>query len=50
MVPIQINIGVLLGSAVQFKAEKRAERKMRLMKGDAEVAVVVEEKERLIEV
>lgn len=50
VVPIQVNIGVLLGSAVQFRAEKRAVRKMGLKRGDAEAVVVVEEKERLIEV
>lgn len=50
MVPIQVNIGVLLGSAVQFRAEARAARKARERKGDVEGVVVVDEKERLIEV
>lgn len=49
VVPIQINLGILLASAVQFKAEKRQARKMAERKNDVEVAGVDEKQELLVQ-
>ncbi|KAK5071119.1 hypothetical protein LTS08_000245 [Lithohypha guttulata] len=47
VLPIQVNFGLLMGSAVQFKAEQRAARKMAVRKVvDTEAAA--DEKERLL--
>lgn len=47
-VPIQVNLGILLGSAMQFKAEQRCDRKIAAQKAlDAEAATI-DEKQRLL--
>jgi len=49
VLPIQVNIGILMGSGVQFKAEQRANKKMAARKVDAEVATVDEKQALLVE-
>lgn len=46
VLPIQINLGILMGSAVQFKAEQRAARKAG--RKDIEAEAQVDEKQRLL--
>lgn len=46
VLPIQINLGIIWGSALQFAAEKRQARKLAEKKTDSELAVT--EKERLL--
>ncbi|KAK5092179.1 hypothetical protein LTR70_005834 [Exophiala xenobiotica] len=50
VLPIQVNMGILLGSLVQFKAEQRRIKKMAAQKAvDAEAAIVDEKQSLLIE-
>jgi hypothetical protein len=52
LVPIQINLGILIGSKVQMKIESRAAEKgaVKLIKAEAEHVKIVDEKAPLIEV
>lgn len=49
VLPIQVNLGILLGSAVQFKAEQRRMKKLAAKKDDAEAGSVDEKQALLIE-
>lgn len=50
VLPIQVNLGILLGSLVQFKAEQRRIRKTVAQKAvDAEAAIVDEKQSLLVE-
>lgn len=48
VLPIQLNLGLLLGSAIQFKAEQRQNRKVAAMKAVDAEAAVIDEKQRLL--
>jgi len=48
VLPIQVNFGILLGSAVQFKAEQRRNRKMAARKAVDAEAGSVDEKQGLL--
>lgn len=48
VLPIQINLGLLLGSAIQFKTEQRAAKKQARIR-DAEAVQYPEEKQALLE-
>lgn len=51
VLPIQVNLGVILGSAIQFKAEQRQIRKMAAGKKiDAEIGAADEKQVLLIDV
>lgn len=47
VMPIQVNLGILLGSAVQFKTEQRRNRKMATRKAADAEAATIDEKQRL---
>ena len=48
VLPIQVNLGILLGSAIQFKAEQRRAKKLASRKVDAEVGDVCEKQALLL--
>jgi len=48
VLPIQVNLGLLFGSAIQFKVEQRAAKKQAKL-GDAEAVRYPEEKQALLE-